>query len=276
MSVIGNSPATSFKAIQKQTIIGTGATAYALNYPVSSPNDLEVFVNNIRQEPIISYNASTQTITFSEAVDSTDSVYVIYQGQTMGSVVDTTAYRKTEVDSAISAKVSKSGDTMTGALALPVGGLNVGSGQFSIDSAGRIAMPYQPIISGQIGTAIGNPNGPLILPFDEFWVSRGITYNGTTKRFTVPVDGIYRITLNPFFRNGVGATRVCIGVNNDAPGQSTHYGHAYRESTTYDTGCLNSVVSLSANDYIVFYLVAGGLYTTSTDRFNQFTIAKIA
>ena len=87
MAVIGNRAATNYQTIRKQTITGTGATSYSLDYSVSSPNDLEVFVNNVRQEPTTAYTASGQTITFTEAVNSTDSVYIIYQGQTVGSVV---------------------------------------------------------------------------------------------------------------------------------------------------------------------------------------------
>jgi hypothetical protein len=87
MAVIGNKPATNFQSIKKQTITGTGDSSYSLDYAVSNANDLEVFVNNVRQEPTIAYNATSQTITFSEGIDSTDDVYMIYQGQTMGSVV---------------------------------------------------------------------------------------------------------------------------------------------------------------------------------------------
>ena len=86
MTVIGNKPATNFQSIRKQTITGTGATAYSLDHPVSSPNDIEVFVNNIRQEPVTAYNATSQTITFSEAITSADSAYMIYQAQTMGTI----------------------------------------------------------------------------------------------------------------------------------------------------------------------------------------------
>ena len=86
MSFIGNKPATNFQSIKKQSITGTGATAYALDHPVSGPNDIEVFVNNIRQEPVTAYNATSQTITFSEAITSADSAYMIYQAQTMGTI----------------------------------------------------------------------------------------------------------------------------------------------------------------------------------------------
>ena len=144
-----------------------------------------------------------------------------------------------------------------------------------IDTAGRVTMPYQPVISGQIGTAMTNPAAPQLIDFNEFWSSVGITYNSTTRRFTVPVAGKYRITLNPFWLQGAGIGRVMVGVNNDAPVQTTHYGHTYKGSNDYETGCINSVVSLSANDYVVFKLFQGTLYSTPGDRFNQFSIQLI-
>lgn len=141
--------------------------------------------------------------------------------------------------------------------------------------SGNVFKSQQPIIGGQIGTAATDPAAPQKLPFNEFWVSRGITYDSGTRRFTVPVAGVYRITMNPFFKTGVGAGRVLVGINTDAPTVTNHYGHTYRESTQYETGCINSIVSLNANDYIVFYLAGGTLYNQSVDKFNQFSIELI-
>jgi hypothetical protein len=142
-------------------------------------------------------------------------------------------------------------------------------------SANGLGLDNKPIISGQIGS-IGSFNADQLVPFDDFWVQRGITYNSSTRRFTVPISGIYRITMNPFFITGQANSRIFIGVNNDSPNIINHRGHAYRESATYDTVSLNSVVSLSANDYVCFRLQNGGIYNSTTDRFNQFSIERIA
>ena len=47
---------------------------------------MEVFINNVRQEPDTSYSASGNTITFTAAVTASDSCYLIYQGQSVGSI----------------------------------------------------------------------------------------------------------------------------------------------------------------------------------------------
>lgn len=87
MAVIGNQPAQSFNTIRKQTITGDSGSSYSLDHSVSGPNDLEVFVNNVRQEPTVAYDASSQTLTMTEGIDSTDDFYVIYKAQTLGSIV---------------------------------------------------------------------------------------------------------------------------------------------------------------------------------------------
>ena len=132
-------------------------------------------------------------------------------------------------------------------------------------STGYMNEPTKPIISGQIGGARGSLTIAQLVPFDEFWVQRGITYNSTTRRFTVPV------TLA-----GTSGTRLYIGVNTDTPGGTTHRGHCYAGDGSHQTMSLDSVVSLNANDYIVFYLAAPALYDNASDRFNQFTIEMIA
>jgi len=127
------------------------------------------------------------------------------------------------------------------------------------------------IMSGQIGTA--GLVDPGIIPFDEFWVSRGITYNATTRRFTVPVAGDYRITMNPFKTNAASGTRVRIGVNTDLPDEITHKGMCYSNAVnTYDTMNINSIVTLNSGDYIVFYLAEGQLYNEAINKSNQFSI----
>ncbi len=150
---------------------------------------------------------------------------------------------------------------------------SAGTDLLTVNKDGYVKKPLQPIIAGQIGTALTNPTGTQVLAFDEFWVQRGITYNSGTKRFTVPVAGEYRVTFNPF--TNANGTRVMIGVNSDSPGTNSHRGHCYTSSTSYDTLSLSSIVTLAANDYIIFYLYSGTLYNASSDRFNQFSIELI-
>jgi len=87
MGTLGNKPVTTFQALEKQSITGNAGTTYALDHSVTNANDLEVFVNNVRQEPTTAYTISGQNIVMSEAIASTDSFYVIYQSQAFSKAV---------------------------------------------------------------------------------------------------------------------------------------------------------------------------------------------
>jgi hypothetical protein len=152
----------------------------------------------------------------------------------------------------------------------------LGQPMLTSTTSGYINEPTKPIISGQIGSS-GTFSGSQKIPFDDFWVQRGITYDSSTRRFTVPVAGIYRITMNPFKLQSAAGTRVIVGINTDSPSAATNRGMCYGDNTAvYQTMNINSVVSLSANDWITFLLSEGSLYNATNDRFNQFSIEMIA
>lgn len=86
MAYIGKAPNTAIvNQATSQSFSGNGSTtAFTLNRSVNVGEDLEVFVENVQQEPGSgkSYTASGTTLTFDEAPPSgTNNVYVIYRGE---------------------------------------------------------------------------------------------------------------------------------------------------------------------------------------------------
>ena len=88
MPYIGNNLATQFQAFATQTITGDGSTSYTLDRAVANGKELLVYINNVKQEEGSgkSYEASGTTITFSEAVASGDSSYLVYMGSAQQTV----------------------------------------------------------------------------------------------------------------------------------------------------------------------------------------------
>ena len=88
MPYIGNNLATQFQAFATQTITGDGSTGYTLDRAVANGKELLVYINNVKQEEgsSKSYTASGTTITFSAAVASTDSCYVVFLGSAVQTV----------------------------------------------------------------------------------------------------------------------------------------------------------------------------------------------
>tara|TARA_B100000214_G_scaffold344000_1_gene292855 strand:- start:303 stop:1352 length:1050 start_codon:yes stop_codon:yes gene_type:complete len=88
MPYIGNSLATQFQAFATQTITGDGSTGYTLDRAVTNGKELLVYINNVKQEEGSgkSYTATGTTITFSAAVTSDDSCYLVYLGSAVQTV----------------------------------------------------------------------------------------------------------------------------------------------------------------------------------------------
>lgn len=82
MGMLGNKLQSAYTATVKDTLSGDGSTTvFTLSKP-SRTNDVDVFVENVRQEPTVAYSVSGTTLTFTEAPASgTDNIYVIHRVQ---------------------------------------------------------------------------------------------------------------------------------------------------------------------------------------------------
>lgn len=84
MAYIGNPVQQALTKVTSQSFNGTGSqTVFTLNRAVNTGEELEVFVNNVQQEPGVgkSYTATGTTLTFDAAPASgTGNVYVVYRG----------------------------------------------------------------------------------------------------------------------------------------------------------------------------------------------------
>jgi len=87
MAYQGNPLYTAFSTINKQDLTGGTGTNFTLDYSVGSPQDIEVFVNNVRQEPVDAYTISGTSLTMTGAIVATDDFYVVFQGKAQQTVV---------------------------------------------------------------------------------------------------------------------------------------------------------------------------------------------
>ena len=87
MGYIGNQASTNFSSLAKQVITGNGGATYTLTTPVANANELEIFVNNVRQEPGVAYTTNGTALTMTGNVASTDDFYVVYQGKAVQTTV---------------------------------------------------------------------------------------------------------------------------------------------------------------------------------------------
>ena len=85
-SYVGNTPADKTLKLEKQQFTTSATTSYTLSHSVSDPQDIALFINNVRQNPNSSYTVSGTTLTLSAATASTDTMYCVFLGRAIGTV----------------------------------------------------------------------------------------------------------------------------------------------------------------------------------------------
>ena len=91
MPYLGNIPAVNFSTEANQDLTGdtgspTAKRDFTLDHAVGSAQDIEVFVNNVRQEPSAAYTVAGTALTMLGDVETTDDFYVVYQGKAQQTV----------------------------------------------------------------------------------------------------------------------------------------------------------------------------------------------
>jgi len=81
MPYLGNVPAENYAQVSYQDLTGGSGTSFTLDYAVGSAGEIEVFVNNVRQEPTVAYTVSGTSLTMTGSIAATDDFYVVFQGK---------------------------------------------------------------------------------------------------------------------------------------------------------------------------------------------------
>ena len=120
MPYIGPAPSGTFGTGAKDRFSGDASTvAFTMSQSVGNVNDIDVFVDNVRQEPTISYTVSATTLTFTAAPDSgTNNVYVVHKANAASlTPPDNIALKPSSVDSSgdiTGSTLNADGDTSAG------------------------------------------------------------------------------------------------------------------------------------------------------------------
>ena len=222
MPYIGNDLATQFQAFATQTITGDGSTGYTLDRAVANGKELLVYINNVKQEEGSgkSYTASGTTITFSEAVASGDSCYLVYMGSAQQTVTAPDAsVGSSQISSADlvlpkTVTIGSAGaedtklvfdgnaqdfhvglDDSADSLTIGLGSALGTTSHMVIDATGAITKPLQPAVQAQISSNQSNISAGSLytIPFATEVFDQNADYNNSTYTFTAPVTGRYFI-----------------------------------------------------------------------------------
>ena len=222
MPYIGNDLATQFQAFATQTITGDGSTGYTLDRAVANGKELLVYINNVKQEEGSgkSYTASGTTITFSAAVASTDSCYLVYMGSAQQTVtapdgsVGSSQISSADLVLPKTVTIGSAGaedtklvfdgnaqdyhiglDDSADSLTIGLGSTLGTTSHMVFDATGAITKPLQPAFMIYLSTDQNNfaLNSNVTVAFDEERFDQNNDFASNT--FTAPVTGKYQLNL---------------------------------------------------------------------------------
>ena len=88
MGYVGNQSTNAYSSLPaKQDLTGATGTSLTLSHAVSGPESIDLFINNVRQEPTTAYSVSDTTVTLTGSVVATDDIYVVYNGLALQTIV---------------------------------------------------------------------------------------------------------------------------------------------------------------------------------------------
>ena len=171
MAYIGNIPADKYQTLQKQSFTTSATDTYTLSYAVTNPQDLALFINNVRQNPNDAYTVSGTTLTLSSAITGSDTMYAVFLGRAVETVAPA-------IGSVTNSMLANSSITLNGSAVSLGGSATVGGNNAPILSVGLSSS--QNISDNTWTTVI----------FDTETLDAGNIYNSSTGVAT-PTAGTY-------------------------------------------------------------------------------------
>jgi len=199
MAYIGIQPAESFTSFATQTFSVSATTSYTL----ANENEIALFVNNVRQQPGSgkAYTATSTTLTLSAATATTDTMYCVFLGRALQTVVPATNSITADMigDTAISGKtalgatpadtdeflVSDAGTLKRVDYSYIKGGGLTGADQWRLNSTYTVTSSSAVLTNleqvdtdgfGGIGNAMTQSSGIFTFPTTGIWLITGTAY----------------------------------------------------------------------------------------------------
>lgn len=88
MGYVGNQSTNAYSSLPaKQDLTGATGTSLTLSHAVAGPESIDLFINNVRQEPTTAYSVLDTTVTLTGSVVASDDIYVVYNGLALQTIV---------------------------------------------------------------------------------------------------------------------------------------------------------------------------------------------
>lgn len=135
MGYVGNQSTNAYSSLPaKQDLTGATGTSLTLSQAVAGPESIDLFINNVRQEPTTAYSVSDTTVTLTGSVVATDDIYVVYNGLALQTIVPpdgSVSTGKIADDAVSSAKIAD--DAVTSAKLATLDSISFGTSKWTIE-----------------------------------------------------------------------------------------------------------------------------------------------
>ena len=173
MPYIGTAAQGTFGTGTKDRFSGNNSsTSFTMSRSVGNANDIDVFVENVRQEPTIAYSVSGTTLSFTGTpATGSNNIYVVHKAASVNVVPP--SGRSTDNVADLQVTSSLSGEDISGTLNRPIG-LNATDGS-ATDAGDRIILN---------GTDNGSSNADDSLLYEEATDDVGLVTGTAVDTFT--------------------------------------------------------------------------------------------
>ena len=233
---IGNIPSDKYQTLQKQSFTTSATDTYTLDYAVTNPQDLALFINNVRQNPNDAYTVSGTTLTLSSAITSSDTMYAVFLGRAVETVAPAIGSVTNSMlsGSIANAKLANSSITLNGS-AVSLGG------RATVGGTNTPAF----LAYGNTGQTVSNNTETIVSLNLEVFDSDG-KYDTSTYKFTPTVVGKYFLFSQVRLNTDVNFNEFQVNIQkngSDIARGGGVYGH-------YDMFGTSIIADLDADDYI--------------------------
>ena len=283
MPYVGNSPASNFASVTKDTFSGDGSTTAFTLSKAATTNGVAVFVENVRQEPTTAYAVSGTTLTFTAAPVSAsgNNIYVLHHNAPASTATHPAGQDLTAANATLTGDVTIGSGTAADRKIVFDGNaqdyhvglddsadkLIIGKGSalgttshIVTDADGNITMPLQPMYRAVLANRM-NLSGTAETQVTDITENFDVGNDASSGTFTCPIDGKYLATFSGSYRSD-GASYVDASIKQNTSYVARGYSELpnaaeVRGANAWHPFGFSALISCSQDDTIKFFFGAG-------------------